>query len=153
VLKERDAEEFGADSLLAHSLYGRGGGGGIPGQIDYENGMESPAESVGEMSGGGHSSVAAGGMDSARRGIGDEEEEDEDLERSSRFERLLNGQMDMPTFGGTNGGNITLAFPNSHCFSSDNGLYLARTVAPVLTKALAEVFICSYPNLNPPSSS
>lgn len=28
--------------------------------------------------------------------------------------------------------------------SSDNGLYLARTVAPVLTKALAEVYIFIY---------
>lgn len=38
-----------------------------------------------------------------------------------RFERLLQDKMDIPT--------------------SDNGLYLARTVAPVLTKALAEVLL------------
>lgn len=52
------------------------------------------------------------GLDSGRR------EDDDDTDRH-RFERLLQEKMDMPT--------------------SDNGLYLARTVAPVLTKALAEV--------------
>ncbi|KAH7727798.1 Protein F34D10.6 b [Aphelenchoides avenae] len=54
------------------------------------------------------------GLDSGRR------EDDDDTDRH-RFERLLQEKMDMPT--------------------SDNGLYLARTVAPVLTKALAEVLL------------
>uniref|UniRef100_A0A914D337 Uncharacterized protein n=1 Tax=Acrobeloides nanus TaxID=290746 RepID=A0A914D337_9BILA len=46
--------------------------------------------------------------------------DDDDIDRN-RFERLIQEKMDMPT--------------------SDNGLYLARTVAPVLTKALAEVLL------------
>lgn len=51
-------------------------------------------------------------IDSARR------DEDDEIDRR-KFERLLQDKIDLPT--------------------SDNGLYLARTVAPVLTKALAEV--------------
>jgi hypothetical protein len=49
--------------------------------------------------------------------------DDDDIDRN-RFERLIQEKMDMPT--------------------SDNGLYLARTVAPVLTKALAEVYPSVY---------
>jgi len=48
--------------------------------------------------------------------------EEEDKERS-KFERLMMDKME-------------LNMP-----ASDNGLYLARTVAPVLTKALAEVLL------------
>ncbi|PIO71269.1 hypothetical protein TELCIR_06836 [Teladorsagia circumcincta] len=54
-------------------------------------------------------------VDSAR--INDD---DDDVERN-RFERMVLGRTDMPT--------------------SENGIYLARTVAPVLTKALAEVLL------------
>lgn len=46
------------------------------------------------------------------------DDEDESLERH-RFEKAFRGKIDLPT--------------------SENGVYLARTVAPVLTKALAEV--------------
>lgn len=53
-------------------------------------------------------------MDSGRR------DDDDDI-NGSRFEKLLQDKLDLPT--------------------SDNGLYLARTVAPVLTKALAEVLL------------
>uniref|UniRef100_A0A915EIQ7 Uncharacterized protein n=1 Tax=Ditylenchus dipsaci TaxID=166011 RepID=A0A915EIQ7_9BILA len=66
---------------------------------------------------------AYSGLDSARRGGGgavNNEEYNDDVDRN-RFERLLQEKLDMPT--------------------SDNGLYLARTVAPVLTKALAEVLL------------
>ncbi|VDM64064.1 unnamed protein product [Angiostrongylus costaricensis] len=44
-------------------------------------------------------------------------EDDDDTDRR-RFERMVHGRTDLPT--------------------SENGIYLARTVAPVLTKALAE---------------
>uniref|UniRef100_A0A915BIP8 ANK_REP_REGION domain-containing protein n=3 Tax=Parascaris univalens TaxID=6257 RepID=A0A915BIP8_PARUN len=59
-------------------------------------------------------SVVSSLIDSARR------EEDDEIDRR-KFERLLQDKIDLPT--------------------SDNGLYLARTVAPVLTKALAEVLL------------
>uniref|UniRef100_A0A914GVW4 Uncharacterized protein n=1 Tax=Globodera rostochiensis TaxID=31243 RepID=A0A914GVW4_GLORO len=62
-------------------------------------------------------SPQSSGVDTGRR---DGDDEEEDLEKR-RFERLLHEKLDMPT--------------------SDNGLYLARTVAPVLTKALAEVLL------------
>lgn len=57
-----------------------------------------------------------------------ENEMDEaDLADNKRFEQLMQKKMDIPT--------------------SDNGLYLARTVAPVLTKALAEVLlVCFFHN-------
>jgi len=61
-------------------------------------------------------SAYSSGLESGRR----MNEENDDLDRN-RFERLLQEKLDMPT--------------------SDNGLYLARTVAPVLTKALAEVLL------------
>ncbi|KAF1761479.1 hypothetical protein GCK72_009735 [Caenorhabditis remanei] len=48
------------------------------------------------------------------------EDEDESIERH-RFEKTFRGKIDLPT--------------------SENGVYLARTVAPVLTKALAEVLL------------
>ncbi|VDO89962.1 unnamed protein product [Heligmosomoides polygyrus] len=48
------------------------------------------------------------------------EEENDEMERY-RFERMVHGRTDLPT--------------------SENGIYLARTVAPVLTKALAEVLL------------
>ncbi|KAL6727776.1 hypothetical protein Aduo_009624 [Ancylostoma duodenale] len=48
------------------------------------------------------------------------QEDDDELDRH-RFERMLHGRTDLPT--------------------SENGIYLARTVAPVLTKALAEVLL------------
>jgi hypothetical protein len=88
MLKERDAEEFGAETLLAQSGLGQIPGGG--GHVDFENGllMDSPAESVGELSG------RSSGVDSGRRGGGDEEEED--LEKN-RFERLLHERLEMPT--------------------------------------------------------
>uniref|UniRef100_A0A0M3HW63 ANK_REP_REGION domain-containing protein n=1 Tax=Ascaris lumbricoides TaxID=6252 RepID=A0A0M3HW63_ASCLU len=59
-------------------------------------------------------SVVSSLFDSARR------DEDDEIDRR-KFERLLQDKIDLPT--------------------SDNGLYLARTVAPVLTKALAEVLL------------
>ncbi|KAL3089107.1 hypothetical protein niasHT_023571 [Heterodera trifolii] len=62
-------------------------------------------------------SPQSSGVDTGRR---DGDDEEEDMEKR-RFERLLHEKLDMPT--------------------SDNGLYLARTVAPVLTKALAEVLL------------
>uniref|UniRef100_A0A183BUL8 ANK_REP_REGION domain-containing protein n=1 Tax=Globodera pallida TaxID=36090 RepID=A0A183BUL8_GLOPA len=62
-------------------------------------------------------SPQSSGVDTGRR---DGDDDEEDLEKR-RFERLLHEKLDMPT--------------------SDNGLYLARTVAPVLTKALAEVLL------------
>ncbi|KAI6240921.1 Ankyrin repeat and Ankyrin repeat-containing domain-containing protein [Aphelenchoides fujianensis] len=80
-------------------------------------------------------SLESSGLESDRRDVGhqldtemeldgdeaeDEVDEDEAADRH-RFERLLQEKMDIPT--------------------SDNGLYLARTVAPVLTKALAEVLL------------
>ncbi|KAI6235408.1 Ankyrin repeat and Ankyrin repeat-containing domain-containing protein [Aphelenchoides besseyi] len=51
----------------------------------------------------------------------EDEIDEEEVADRHRFERLLQEKMDIPT--------------------SDNGLYLARTVAPVLTKALAEVLL------------
>ncbi|CAI5445216.1 unnamed protein product [Caenorhabditis angaria] len=48
------------------------------------------------------------------------DEEDEGIERH-RFEKMFRGRIDLPT--------------------SENGIYLARTVAPVMTKALAEVLL------------
>uniref|UniRef100_A0A8R1HMB2 ANK_REP_REGION domain-containing protein n=1 Tax=Caenorhabditis japonica TaxID=281687 RepID=A0A8R1HMB2_CAEJA len=48
------------------------------------------------------------------------DDEDESVERH-RFEKTFRGKIDLPT--------------------SENGVYLARTVAPVLTKALAEVLL------------
>lgn len=68
--------------------------------------------------------ILSSGIDSARRHLGfqgDERNaiyEEEDVIQN-RFERLLQEKLDLP--------------------GSDNGIYLARTVAPVLTKALAEV--------------
>uniref|UniRef100_A0A914CDY9 Uncharacterized protein n=1 Tax=Acrobeloides nanus TaxID=290746 RepID=A0A914CDY9_9BILA len=59
-------------------------------------------------------SICSSELESARK------LDDDDIDRN-RFERLIQEKMDMPT--------------------SDNGLYLARTVAPVLTKALAEVLL------------
>ncbi|TKR64477.1 hypothetical protein L596_025002 [Steinernema carpocapsae] len=59
-------------------------------------------------------SVSSSILDSARH------DEEEDYDRH-RFERMMQEKMNLPT--------------------SDNGLYLARTVAPVLTKALAEVLL------------
>ncbi|KAK0420633.1 hypothetical protein QR680_014803 [Steinernema hermaphroditum] len=59
-------------------------------------------------------SVSSSALDSGRH------DEEEDYDRH-RFERLMQEKMNLPT--------------------SDNGLYLARTVAPVLTKALAEVLL------------
>ncbi|KHN82408.1 Putative ankyrin repeat protein, partial [Toxocara canis] len=54
--------------------------------------------------------------------LADSGHRDEDDENDRRkFERLVQDKIDLPT--------------------SDNGLYLARTVAPVLTKALAEVLL------------
>ncbi|VDK26375.1 unnamed protein product [Anisakis simplex] len=50
-------------------------------------------------------------------------EEDDESDRH-KFERLVQEKIDLPT--------------------SDNGLYLARTVAPVLTKALAEVIQLNF---------
>uniref|UniRef100_A0AC34QFB3 Uncharacterized protein n=1 Tax=Panagrolaimus sp. JU765 TaxID=591449 RepID=A0AC34QFB3_9BILA len=47
--------------------------------------------------------------------------EDDDEIDSNRFEKLIQDKLDLPT--------------------SENGLYLARTVAPVLTKALAEMLL------------
>ncbi|KAK6741808.1 hypothetical protein RB195_009591 [Necator americanus] len=47
-------------------------------------------------------------------------DDDDDTDRH-RFERMVHGRTDLPT--------------------SENGIYLARTVAPVLTKALAEVLL------------
>ena len=47
--------------------------------------------------------------------------EDEDDVDRSKFEKMMNNRVDLPT--------------------SENGIYLARTVAPVLTKALAEVLL------------
>uniref|UniRef100_A0A1I7SUJ5 ANK_REP_REGION domain-containing protein n=2 Tax=Bursaphelenchus xylophilus TaxID=6326 RepID=A0A1I7SUJ5_BURXY len=75
-------------------------------------------------------------LDSGRRDIGQlaetepeldiddlDDPMDDDMENMDRrkFEKLVEDKMDIPT--------------------SDNGLYLARTVAPVLTKALAEVLL------------
>lgn len=58
-------------------------------------------------------------------------EEEDDADRH-RFERMLRGKIDLPT--------------------SENGIYLARTVAPILTKALAEVstalLFCEYKCIN-----
>ncbi|PAV76297.1 hypothetical protein WR25_16953 isoform C [Diploscapter pachys] len=47
-------------------------------------------------------------------------EDEEEVDRH-KFEKMVHGRVDLPT--------------------SENGIYLARTVAPVLTKALAEVLI------------
>ena len=81
-------------------------------------------------------SIGSSGLDSGRREVGvkhmdsemelDGDEHEDDLDEADvadhrRFERLIQEKMDIPT--------------------SDNGLYLARTVAPVLTKALAEVLL------------
>uniref|UniRef100_A0A158P856 ANK_REP_REGION domain-containing protein n=1 Tax=Angiostrongylus cantonensis TaxID=6313 RepID=A0A158P856_ANGCA len=51
---------------------------------------------------------------------GTERLHDEDIDRH-RFERIVHDRTDLPT--------------------SENGIYLARTVAPVLTKALAEILL------------
>lgn len=57
---------------------------------------------------------------------GNEPDEMDETEMADhkRFESLIQQKMDIPT--------------------SDNGLYLARTVAPVLTKALAEVLLVRF---------
>ncbi|KAK6037519.1 hypothetical protein COOONC_24977 [Cooperia oncophora] len=68
-----------------------------------------------ESPGSGESGSEGSPVDSARLN-----DEDDDTERN-RFERMVLGRTDMPT--------------------SENGIYLARTVAPVLTKALAEVLL------------
>lgn len=88
-------------------------------------------------------SIESSNIDSGRREAGhnnldtelelDGDEPDDEMDESEmadrkRFERLIQEKMDIPT--------------------SDNGLYLARTVAPVLTKALAEVLLVSYFNIN-----
>lgn len=64
------------------------------------------------------------GIESSRRthlvpveGKTDDYEEEDVIQ--TRFERFLQEKLDLP--------------------SSDNGIYLARTVAPILTKTLAEV--------------
>ncbi|KAJ1373911.1 hypothetical protein KIN20_036444 [Parelaphostrongylus tenuis] len=54
-------------------------------------------------------------VDSARAN-----EDEDDIDRR-RFEHMVHGRTDLPT--------------------SENGIYLARTVAPILTKALAEVLL------------
>ncbi|XGW18517.1 hypothetical protein V3C99_002825 [Haemonchus contortus] len=68
-----------------------------------------------ESPGSGESGSEGSPMDSARLN-----DDDDDVERN-RFEKMVLGRTDMPT--------------------SENGIYLARTVAPVLTKALAEVLL------------
>jgi len=67
-------------------------------------------------------SAYSSGLESERREeVAIEAEDGVDDADRNRFERLLQEKLDMPT--------------------SDNGLYLARTVAPVLTRALAEVLL------------
>lgn len=66
-------------------------------------------------------SAYSSGLESERREEALEAEDGADDADRNRFERLLQEKLDMPT--------------------SDNGLYLARTVAPVLTRALAEVLL------------
>ncbi|GMS90395.1 hypothetical protein PENTCL1PPCAC_12570, partial [Pristionchus entomophagus] len=80
-------------------------------ELMNENGGE--AESAGTPD----SASVSSGMDSARNREIDEEDE---VDRF-RFEQLINNRVSLPT--------------------SENGIYLARTVAPVLTKALAEVLL------------
>ncbi|GMR43020.1 hypothetical protein PMAYCL1PPCAC_13215 [Pristionchus mayeri] len=80
-------------------------------ELMNENGGE--AESVGTPD----SASISSGLDSARNREIDEEDE---VDRF-RFEQLINNRVSLP--------------------SSENGIYLARTVAPVLTKALAEVLL------------
>lgn len=53
-------------------------------------------------------------IDSGRNEIDDKDD-------GEKFEKLIQSKLDLPT--------------------SENGLYLARTVAPVLTKALAEMLL------------
>ncbi|CAJ0598821.1 unnamed protein product [Cylicocyclus nassatus] len=78
---------------------------------DMLDGEGPMLESPGSADSGSESSV----IDSARP-----QEEDDEMDRH-RFEKMLHGRTDLPT--------------------SENGIYLARTVAPVLTKALAEVLL------------
>ncbi|GMT20603.1 hypothetical protein PFISCL1PPCAC_11900 [Pristionchus fissidentatus] len=80
-------------------------------ELMNDNGGE--AESAGTPD----SASVSSGLDSARNREMDEEEE---VDRF-RFEQLINNRVSQPT--------------------SENGIYLARTVAPVLTKALAEVLL------------
>nr|CAD2171044.1 unnamed protein product [Meloidogyne enterolobii] len=124
LLKERDVEELGADALLSKS-------------VQHGDFPDSPSESADLLS------LHSSGVDTGRKGLekgggreyiddegemiefdgngdGDGIDDREDAEKN-RFEHLLHERLGMPT--------------------SDNGLYLARTVAPVLTKALAEVLL------------
>ncbi|VDL76467.1 unnamed protein product [Nippostrongylus brasiliensis] len=68
-----------------------------------------------ESPGSGESEEEGSAPDSARI-----DEENDEMDRH-RFEKMVHGRTDLPT--------------------SENGIYLARTVAPVLTKALAEVLL------------
>uniref|UniRef100_A0A1I8BXT1 ANK_REP_REGION domain-containing protein n=1 Tax=Meloidogyne hapla TaxID=6305 RepID=A0A1I8BXT1_MELHA len=139
LLKERDVEELGADALLSKSVVSEDTKNNYNEEFVQQHGdfPDSPSESADLLS------LHSSGVDTGRKGLekvgrdggefiddgellefdgnGEDGIDDGEDAEKNRFEHLLHERLGMPT--------------------SDNGLYLARTVAPVLTKALAEVLL------------